>query len=181
MTEFKTISIVKFPVEASWHTMMHHLPKLAEEIDDIESIIQKNKAESQANATQVVNEWNAKPQLPQIVLQFIKPGMLSWTDTAAWKEKDRTVSWEIESHYFKEGMACTGETTYEPAMGGKGCRITFSGKLDMKPGALSIGGDLLSGTLSKTVEGVIAQLIPTNFKKITKSLENYIEKNGAEK
>ena len=172
--QFKTVSIVKFTPAVTWEAMLNHMPQIAEGVDDLESIVEKEKAVLSPELTKVVNLWQAKPNLPQLIAKHIKPDMLIWTDTAIWNGEKQTVAWTIQSHYFGDQMHCSGTTTFEPAMGGKGCRLTFGGELNWKAGSVSLGFGFLDGALLKTAESVLTQMIPANFRKITEALADYI-------
>jgi hypothetical protein len=171
---FKTISIVKFPTERTWNAMLHHMPDIARGVEALKSITEKDRKTDAAGNVKVVNEWNAKPKLPSIIAKYVKPDMLIWTDTALWNKKEKKVSWNILSHYFRKDMHCEGYTIFEPAMGGKGCRLTFGGNLQWKGNITSLGFGVLDSAVSKTIEAVLSQLIPSNFRKITEALSDYI-------
>ena len=176
---FKTISIIKFPVDTAWHTMMNKLPDIANGVDDLESITEIERCPLPGDITKVVNVWRSKPKLPAIVMKYITPDMLAWTDTATWREKDKTIEWEIRSHHFHEQMHCKGTTVFAPAIGGKGCRLTFSGSLEWKGKVLSAGFGVLDSTIAKAVESVLTQMIPSNFRKITEIMSTYIGRKEA--
>jgi hypothetical protein len=175
---FKTISIIKFPVDTAWHTMMDHLPDIAKDVDDLESITETERKPTAGGDTIIVNVWRSKPKLPAMVVKYINPSMLTWTDTATWNEKEKVISWQIRSHHFHEEMHCGGTTAFETAMGGKGCRLTFSGSLEWKGKVLSVGLGILDSTLARAVEGVLTQMIPSNFRKITEVMSKYLEKKA---
>ncbi len=173
---FKTISIIKFPVGIAWNTMLHHLPDIAKDVDDLESITEIERINISEEIIKVVNIWEAKPKLPAIIMKHIQPDMLQWTDTATWKEKEKIIEWQIHSHHFHEEMQCKGTTVFENAMGGKGCRLTFSGSIEWKGKVLSFSMGMLDRTISKGIEGVLTQMIPSNFRKITEMMSKYIDK-----
>ena len=173
---FKTISIIKSPVDIAWETMLHKLPDIAQDVDDLESITEIERT-ALPDIIKVVNVWKSKPKLPTMIVKHINPGMLTWTDTAMWKEKEKTIEWKIRSHHFYEEMHCSGTTVFENAMGGKGCRLTFSGSLEWKGKVLSLSLGIFDSTIAKALEGVLTQMIPSNFRKITEVMSKYIEKN----
>ncbi len=174
---FKTISIIKFPVDIAWETMLHRLPDIAKDVDDLDSITEIERAAMPGEVIKVVNVWKSKPKLPAMVLKYVNSDMLTWTDTALWKEKEKLVEWKIRSHHFHEEMGCNGTTVFEPAMAGKGCRLTFSGSLEWKGKVLSLSLGMFDSTIAKAVEGVLTQMIPSNFRKIIEVMSKYIEKN----
>ena len=88
---FKTISIIKFPVDVAWNTMMNHLPDIAKDVDDLESITEIERTPLPGEITRVINVWKSKPKLPAMVIKYINPDMLAWTDTATWNEQEKTI------------------------------------------------------------------------------------------
>ena len=170
--EFKTIAVVKFPIEEVWETMRDQLPMLSEFLEDIESITVQDKQEEQKGNLRVINIWQASPKLPSIIADRIKPEMLVWTDTAVWKEKTLTCDWIIDPHYFSGKVACQGNTRFEPAIGGRGTRITFAGdlKIDTSLGVSNMMGDLIS----KGVETILVKVIPNNFSKLSGAITRYL-------
>jgi len=172
--EFKNINVLKFEPGLLWDAMLNHLPEIGAKIDDLESIVEKERKVIDAYTIRVVNVWRAKPNLPAVVAKHIKPEMLAWTDTGVWNEKKKIVQWEIDSHYFGKQMDCAGTTLFEPAMGGKGTRIIFSGNLQWKGDKISLGLGIFDSTILKVAESVMVQVIPANFRKITALLGDYI-------
>jgi hypothetical protein len=179
--DFKTISIIKFPFDVAWNTMRDKLPDIAKDVNDLESITEVERVLSDDGNMKIVNVWKAKPNLPAMVVKYINKDMLTWTDTANWRFKEKKIDWQIRSHHFHEEMHCKGSTAFEAAMGGKGCRLTFSGSLEWKGKVLSLGMGIFDTTISKAVEGVLTQMIPSNFRKITEVMSKYIEKNEEKK
>lgn len=86
---FKTVSIIKFPVDTVWDAMLHHLPDIAQEVDDLESITEIRRTKQSKGVIKVESVWKAKPKLPGMVMKYIKPDMLEWTDSATWREKEK--------------------------------------------------------------------------------------------
>src|SRR5437870_2465128 len=109
---FKTVSIVKFPVEITWQTMLNHLPDIAKDVDDLESIKEVERSNPTDDTTKVISVWCAKPKLPSMVMKYIKPDMLEWDDIALWKEKEKIIEWEIHSHHYYDELQCRGTTAF---------------------------------------------------------------------
>ena len=171
--DFKSLSIIKQPQDKVWQTMRDHLIDVARHVDDIDSITLHSRQEMAPDAVEIVNIWKANPPIPDSVARYIDSKMLMWTDTAHWDSKTGQCSWTIQSHYFKDKMHCQGQTIYEPALGGRGCRITFQGDIQWEKGLpLSLG--LMDDLVSKALESIIGKVIPNNFRKLTGHLEKYI-------
>ncbi len=171
--EFKSISIVKHPTETVWANMRDHFPQIGELIDDLEYIKVQSVTPQANDILEVVNHWKAAPKIPDFITQYIKPEMMSWTDIARWNEQEQICQWRIESHYFREQMDCTGSTRFEPALGGRGCRLTFAGRIEWEGSPFRSLG-IMDGMISKTIESVMGKMIPNSFRKVTQGVEKYL-------
>jgi hypothetical protein len=170
--ETKTISMIRHPLDEVWTAMRDHLPEIAAGVDDVESVRLESRAETADGSTIVTNIWQARPKLPALLAARLKPEMLRWTDRAEWSPSDRTCTWKIDPHYFAGRIACQGSTRYEPAMGGRGTRLTFTSAFCVgqngKPG-------VLEDVILRGAESLLQGLIPRNFQKIVTALAAYLD------
>lgn len=173
---FRSISIVKLPVDSTWEMMFSRLPQIASEVDEIESVTEIERIKMANSVTKVVNVWKAKPKLPEFISRHLKPEMFEWTDTATWYESEKRIDWTITSHFLK-GMENNGTTLFETAMGGKGCRITFAGVLNLSQGGGLPNFGFLNGAVLKTAETIMVQMIPSYFRKLTDVLPRAAKKS----
>lgn len=171
---FNTISIIKHPIDQVWLTMRDDLPKLVELAEDIESI-SVELHEKKSGICKVVNIWKASPPLPQSVARYLKSDMFVWTDRAEWNEEKMECLWSIEPHHFRDRVHCSGVTSFHPAMGGRGTRITFIGDFEWDSQSLSVVPNLLKEAVHKIVESLVSDLIPKNFRKITDAVKRHLD------
>ena len=171
---FSTVSIIRQPVELVWNIMCDQFPQIGDLIDEIDYIRREDLRQLENGDIETVHIWKSSPDLPAMVKKFIQPDMLSWTDTALWKSREFVCEWKIDSHYFQKGLKCSGRTVFEPAIGGRGCRLTFAGDLHWEGGGLPAGMGLLGDFISKGLEPLMGQLLPGNFRKITQAVETLI-------
>jgi hypothetical protein len=175
--EFKTISMIKQPVELVWQTFRDRFEEVGQRVDDLEYITFKEKKENEAGQLVTLYEWKADPKagpLPALVKSYIQPSMLTWDDTATWDADHKVCYWEIESHYFREKMHCVGSTTFSPAMGGRGCRLTFQGTIDWEGGLPALVG-IMEGPITRAMEGVISKMVPKSFHKVSNAVGELIK------
>lgn len=173
--EFKTISMIKQPVELVWETFRDRFEEIGQRVDDLEYIAFKEKTENEAGQLVSVYEWKADPNLPAMVKSYIQPNMLTWTDTATWDAENKVCYWEIESHYFKDKMKCTGSTSFHPAMGGRGCRLTFQGTIHWEGGGLPALVGIMEGPVTRAMESVISKMVPKSFHKVSNAAAELID------
>jgi hypothetical protein len=170
---FKTVSIIKYPVEVVWPTFRDRFEDIGALVDNVTYIREVERTTSDAGPLQTNYEWKVDPPLPALIKGYIKPEMLSWNDIALWWEEDSQCHWHIVSHYFKDKMNCQGETHFQPAMGGGGCRLTFQGDIVWKEGLAAIAG-FMEGPVNRAIEQVLENMIPKNFHKITQATSSLL-------
>ena len=170
---FKTVTIVKHPVTVVWETMQNHLAAIASDVPDIDTVTPVNSQRNEEGHLLMVNVWKAKPPLPDFLSKFVQPDMLTWTDSAVWEETKLHCRWEIQSHYFKEKMTCVGATVFEPAIGGRACRLTFEGNLHWQPDAMPI--KMAGALVTQGIESFMGGMIPANFRKLAEAVERFIQ------
>jgi hypothetical protein len=178
MKDFKTIAVVAHPLELVWATIRDRMPEMASLMDDIESITVMDRREEADGTVFLVNRWKANPKIPSMLNSFIDPSMLAWTDRAQWKPALHECIWNIETQFFSDGLKCAGSTRYEPAMGGRGTRITFAGDFNVIGDRIKGIPTFMEGTISKTIESFATSLIPKNFLKLSKAVGEFLDANG---
>ena len=171
----RSISIVRHPLDAVWTAIRDHLPELVRYLDDIESVTVQSREELPDGTVRLVNLWRAKPKLPAIVANRIRPDMLAWTDRAEYRPATRECHWNLEPHFFSEHFRCPGLTRYEPAMGGRGTRVTFENDLQISLQRVPGVPSLLEGTLASGIESFVSALIPKNLRKLTDAAAKFLD------
>ena len=172
--KISAVDIIKHPVERVWPVLRDDLPKLADLLDDIESVTITSYKKT-AHLCKVVNKWKALPHLPAAVMKHLKPTMLCWTDYAEWHEQKKECRWSIQFDYFPDTIRCSGTTTFNPAMGGRGTRVTFIGNADWQGQEHSIVPGYVGQAVYKSVEPLIRSFIPRNFRKLTAAVARYLD------
>jgi len=166
MKPFSTVEIVKAPVEEMWRAIRDRLDELVPHLDDIRSVTVEHREELPDGTVNLVNLWRAKANIPAVLNAVIKPEYLAWTDRASWKQATRECAWQIELHFHRERTRCHGMTKLEPALGGKGTRVTFAGEFSMNAKGMKGVPSMLESTVEKGVEAFVTSLIPGNFRKL---------------
>ena len=159
MKNFATTAIVKHPLETVWLTMRDDITELAQQLGDIRSVKTTSRVAT-ADAVTLVNLWEAEPQVPPAVAAVLSSNLFRWTDHARWVTASHECQWTIEPSFAVGRISCSGTTSYEPAIGGRGTRITFRGTLDIRVGG-AIGAPLVV-----IVETFVTGLIPKNFQNL---------------
>jgi hypothetical protein len=173
--KIKSVSMLKHQRNDVWTTVRDRLAEIVPLIDDIESVTTQAREEGQDGAVRLVNIWKAKPKLPAIAADYLKPDMLAWTDRAEYRRPTFECVWRIEPHFLPDRIKCSGVTRYEQAMGGRGTRVTFEGDLDLLLHNLPGVPVILEGPLSKTIEAFVSSLVPKNFRKLIDAVGQFLE------
>lgn len=171
----KTITVLKYSTELVWITTRDRLPETVPLLHDIESVTVQSREEKSDGTVNLVNVWKACPKLSPIVTSHIRPEMLAWNDHAEWLRQNFECKWRIEPHFFADRIKCCGLTRYEPAMGGRGTRITFETEIELHMRDLAGVPTVLEGTLSKAIESFVAVLIPQNFRKVAQAVGSLLD------
>jgi hypothetical protein len=179
MKPFKTTEIVKAPLDQVWGAIRDRLDELVPYLDDIASVTVEHRNELPDGVVNLINIWRAKAAIPSILKAVIKPEYLAWTDRAKWLPDKRECRWEIELHFDRERTRCHGTTSFEPAIGGRGTRITFAGEFSMNAKGMSGVPSMLESTVASAVESFVTSLIPRNFRKMTQAAASVLEPKAA--
>jgi hypothetical protein len=165
---FRSVVVLKRPQRELWTIMRDHLPEFARSVADIEQVREiERRAESQS-LVHIVNEWRARQQIPAPIRTMLKIDDVSWIDRNRWDSETGICSWSIEPKFLAESIACSGETAFAEAMGGRGSRVTFAGTLELRPGLLSAFGGMES-VISGFVETIVGTIIPRNLRAVVET------------
>jgi hypothetical protein len=171
----KTITILKHPTELVWVATRDRLPEIVPLLDDIESMTVQSREEKSDGTVNLVNVWKARPKFPAAVTSHIRPEMLAWNDYAQWSPRNFQCNWRMEPHFYTDRIKCYGVTRYEPAMAGRGTRITFVTNIELFVRDLPGVPALLEDTLSKAIEFFVSALVPQNFRKIAQAVGSLLD------
>lgn len=175
--DFRSVAVIRHPLPAAWAAMRDELPAVAEHLDDVEAIEVVEREEPEAGVIRFVNVWQAAPKLPAAIARHLRPDMLAWTDRASWVDAEQACTWTITPHYFGGSVHCNGATRFEPAMGGRGTRITFAGIIDWDE---LTGSGALSTVLTRGAETVALRAIPSVFQKLAQAVAAYLDEASPE-
>jgi hypothetical protein len=171
--------MVKHPLERVWILMRDDLPKLADQIDDIERI-RVESVRRNHDVHRIVNIWEASVQLPLNVANHLDANLFSWTDYAEWYDSKQECHWHIKHHYFRDSFNCSGVTQFLPAMGGRGTRITFRGTFELNRKKIPKILSVLEDPALIMIESMLIKLIPKNFQKIATAIGNHLTISGSD-
>jgi hypothetical protein len=177
--KFNTVSMVKHPTAAVWRVMRDDLPALAPHMADIGSIRVESVRQNGDDIKQIVNLWEARPRLPLNLSNPLPADLFTWRDHAEWHETAKECRWSIEHPTFRDSFTCAGVTRFQPAMGGRGTRMTFSGTFDLNRQHLPKGLGVLGGPTLQMVESMLIKLIPKNFQKISTAIDAHLKSTAA--
>ena len=165
MKTFQCLVGLREPVARIVPAIRDRLDEIAPVLDDVESIRAIERTEGGDGGITLVNEWRVNPKIPASLNGHITPDMLGWLDRAEWSADLALCRWQIEPWFMPDAIRCHGETRFEPAMGGRGTRATFSGTLDIDTAALAQIPVAWRRPAAAAIELLIGTLIPKNFRK----------------
>lgn len=168
MKTFRSLVVLKRPQPELWTAMRDHLVDFAGQIADIKDIRQIERTTAADGVVHIVNEWRVRQKVPAVLRSILKTGELSWIDRNTWDAKDAICTWAIEPSFLTESIACSGTTSFSPAIGGQGTRVTFAGEFELKPGLLGSLGSIES-LLSGFLESIVTTVIPRNLRAVVEA------------
>jgi len=163
--------VLKRPQSELWTIMRDHLTALGERVDDIEAIRQLERSETDG-VVHIVNEWHMRQQIPAAIRAMLKIGDITWIDRNRWDARARSCHWTIEPGFLAEHIACSGQTSFAEAIGGRGTRVTFAGELDIKPSLLAALG-AIGPVVTGFVESIATTIIPRNFRSVAEAAAGF--------
>jgi hypothetical protein len=175
MKPFKNVTIVKYPLKPVWTTIRDNLPDLVPLMEDVEKIIPLGRQDQSDGAVRIDNLWQANPRLLNLIKVNLSPENLAWVDRSEWREGTYECHWRIEPRFLPEHIQSWGLARYEPAIGGRGTRITFEGQIGASGAARAALPSFLDGTLLKGFEVLAGSLIPANLRKLTEAVSVYLD------
>lgn len=179
MKTFSSVTIVKYPLDLVWSTVRDRLPELVPLMEDIEKVTQLKREETPDGTVLFDNLWQANPKLPAVIAANLSPDKLAWIDRAEWRPESYECHWRIEPRFLPDQIQCWGKARYEPALGGRGTRITFEGQLGI--GAQNTAGlpAFMDGSLLSGFEALASSLIPKNMRKLTEAVSEFLDKTAS--
>ena len=175
MRDFRCLVALRHPPQQVAVGVRDLMTRLAPSLEHVESIATITRVERPDGSTALVNAWRVNPKLPPALNGVVTEDMLGWLDHADWSSDLSACNWRIEPYFMGEAIDCRGTTRFEPAMGGRGTRATFEGRLDIDPSALSKLQPAWRAPASAAVELLIGTIIPKNFRKTAEAVATLLE------
>lgn len=166
MKPFRTVVLIKQPLETLWATVRDRLPEIAALLDDIESVDVMDRELVADGRVRLVNRWTSAQRVPALLQGRLGTGPISWIDRNEWDDSTRSCTWRIEPSILTDQIRCVGTTVYEPAMGGRGTRVAFSGEFELASGAVRGIAGPLELPVSAFIESVVTILVPRNLHRV---------------
>lgn len=165
MKPFSTVAVLKHPRDQVYLAIRDRLPALADRIADIRSIETEQRTEQADGRVELVNTWRVDATVPAVLRGVIAQDQLAWTDRASWDPASWACTWRIEPHLHPDRVRCAGTTTFEPAMAGRGTRLTFAGSFEVV-GSIPGVPALIQGPAAAALEALVGGTIPRSFRRM---------------
>lgn len=175
MKPFESFTLVKQPIEAVWLTMRDRLPAVAGSMDDLEGIELLERVQESEGRVRLVNRWTARRRVPAPLQSALGADVISWLDTAVWDDAGHLCWWRIEPSVLAGRIECAGQTRYEPAMAGRGTRVTFEGGFAFQGRLLEGAAAPLESAAVGFLETLVATMIPRNLARAVAAAGRLIE------
>ena len=147
------------------------LPAVGEHLRGIDEIRLLERIEDGSGVVQTVHEWRAASSLATMLRDRIDGNALTWIERSSWQQEPLQSSWTVESALLKSGMAGSGTTQVEAAMGGRGARLHLSVSTAIAPGAL---GPIGIGRWKVGLEDAAAALLARILQELGSAVEKHL-------
>jgi hypothetical protein len=175
MKDFRCLVGVRHPPQELAGAVRDLICQVGSSLEHVEQVATVTRVERPDGSTALVNEWRVNPTLPAALNGVVTRDMLGWLDHAEWSRDLSGCEWRIEPFFMGKAIRCQGETRFESAMGGRGTRAIFEGRLDIDPSALALLQPAWRGPASAAVELLIGTIIPKNFRKTVEAVSGLLE------
>jgi hypothetical protein len=179
MKEFRCLVGLRHPPRAVAAAIRDLMPEVAPSLEHVEEIATIARVDHPDGAASLVNAWRVNPALPPALSTVLTRDKLGWLDHADWSSDLSACRWRIEPNFMDEAIDCQGVTRFEAAMGGRGARVVFEGRLDIDPAALCAIPIAWRGPASLAVEMLIGTIIPKNFRKTAEAIAVLLDAGSA--
>jgi hypothetical protein len=177
--ELRADAKLPFPRELVFTTYRDKMPELVRYLPNVLGITVTSRADAGA-VTRLVNLWKGGGEIPASARTFVDESMLSWDDHATWNAADFTCEWRIVTRAFTEAVSCTGKTRFTDD-GKGGTAVEIRGQLSIDASKVKGVPRLLAGTVSRAVEGFLAQRIGPNLVDVSNGVGKYLAEQQAKK
>jgi hypothetical protein len=167
MKTFKSIIMVRKPHNVIFDCMRDHLSEFAHRLADIDTVTERGRKLEEDGCTAVLNEWKLRYQAPDAIKKLLGSSELGWMDHGRWQ--NFVCNWSIEPFFLKGQINCKGRTTFEPAMGGQGARITLEGEFEIRQGAFLGTASVIEKPLLGFVESIVTGVLPNNLRSVVEA------------
>jgi hypothetical protein len=178
MKEFRCLVGLRHPPQRVAMGVRDWMSEVGPSLENVEQVAMIARVERADGGAALINEWRVNPALPAALNGVVTRDMMGWLDHAEWAPDLSACAWRIEPFFMSEAIACHGTTHFAPAMGGRGSRVTFEGRLDIDPAALAALPVVWRGPASVAVEMLISTLIPKNFRTTVEAVAGLLETRG---
>lgn len=167
--------MLRVPPDRVWSALRDDLPTVATWMHGIAAVTRIGHAESVDGVVSTVHEWRAAAALPSGIGRYVDGDALTWVERADWHAPSLVSRWTVESRMLAGSLTGSGSTRLEPAMGGRGSRLSFEISASLGPGAL---GPLGQGRLKGGLEDAAATLLAKTLQDLGAAVEVFVT-NGA--
>ena len=174
MRTFKSLVVVKQPVDLMWATVRDRLTELVPLIADVAAIDVLEREDVGPDLVRLANRWTAVQRIPELMARSLPSSEITWVDRNEWDRGSLVCRWSVEPSILREHIECRGTTTYQAAMGGSGTRVTFEGNFDLARGALGGMSDVLERPVSAFVESIVTTIVPKNSRKVIEAAASLV-------
>lgn len=163
---------IPFPRPLVFATYRDELANLVPYLPNVRAIEVKSRSDDGA-VVKMLNVWHGGGEIPAAARAFVSEAMLSWDDHARWDGEAWTCEWKVVTHAFSEAVSCGGTNRFVDE--GDATIVQIRGELSIDAKKVAGVPKLLAGSVSKTVEELLAKKIAPNLVQTADGVRRFLE------
>ncbi len=167
----RTNACVPFARPLVYATFRDRLVELVPYLPSVKSIQLKSRQEKD-DIIEIVNEWQGKSNIPQLVRPWLSEDLLKWTEYNIWNGSDFSLDWKISTHVFTDAVHCSGKNNFR--IQGGATLIESEGKLEIEPKLLRGIPLMMRGSVASIVEQILSRQIEPNLLLLSQGVSEYL-------
>jgi hypothetical protein len=168
--------LVPFPRALVYATYRDKLLEVVATMSTIKRVTIKSRQDHEGTVQQMY-EWHGKSEIPGLLKAFLSEDLLTWTDSATWKEAEYATDWQIHPQAFRDAVTWAGQDRYLEE--GNSTRIESKGKLVIDPHRLKNVPGFLAGQVGHLAEEMLAKQAEANLVEMSRRVKAYLEKQSS--
>ncbi|MBF0298214.1 MAG: SRPBCC family protein [Oligoflexia bacterium] len=169
--------IIDRPLEEVYQLVRDNLPSIVPYLPNIEKVeVLKFEHSGDGNLTNILNQWHAKIEVPDVAMKFINKNLFSWKDSAIWKNDKHLVEYKLESCWTKDLFDAKG-TNHFTAISDNKTELKISCEVILHPDKVPGVPTFLVKKVLPIIETTVEKVLGPNLMSLGRGIQAYYKNN----